>query len=346
MILTQKKPIQMTPRMSTPLIERGFFLCIDKPAGMTSHDVVAMMRFFLQTRKIGHTGTLDPFATGVLVLAVGSATRLIQYLPAAPKNYHMQLQLGAETETADCDGQVVQKKEVPSFSQADIERLSQKFTGNIEQKPPLYSAIKVNGKRLYEYARAGIPVDIPSRRVDIYSFQAQKTGDTLISGQIECAKGTYIRSLGVDLAKELGTLGYLSALRRMSSDGFSISSALSMEALSQIVAGTDNWQEALRKGGEAQFPRVSQEEIISKILKRACPIEQAFQSIQRWEVGEDTAKKLAFGISPVLSLDAVEGMRGALVHRGTILAIAEKRGKIAKLLRVISKSPINDKSDQ
>ena len=141
----------------TPISE-GFFLCIDKPVGMTSHDVVAMMRFFLRTRKIGHTGTLDPFATGVLVLAIGSATKLIQYIPEAPKMYEMRLQLGMETETADCDGDLVRRAKVPYFSTNDIQNLAEQFTGRIAQKPPLYSAFKVKGKRLYEYARAGIPV--------------------------------------------------------------------------------------------------------------------------------------------------------------------------------------------
>ena len=113
--------------------------------------------------KIGHTGTLDPFATGVLVLAIGSATKLIQYIPEAPKMYEMRLQLGMETETADCDGDLVRRAKVPYFSTNDIQNLAEQFTGRIAQKPPLYSAIKVKGKRLYEYARAGIPVEIPQR---------------------------------------------------------------------------------------------------------------------------------------------------------------------------------------
>lgn len=327
-------------------MSEGFFLCIDKPVGMTSHDVVAMMRFFLQTRKIGHTGTLDPFATGVLVLAVGSATKLIQYLPEAPKTYHMHLQLGAETETADCDGEVVREAEIPVFSQNDIDQLTAQFTGNIEQKPPLYSAIKVKGKRLYEYARAGIPVEIPKRRVDIHSFSVQKISAASIEGQIECSKGTYIRSLGVDFAKELGTVGYLSALRRLSSDGFSIKDALSMKEISQIVAGTDEWEKALRKGGVAEYPRAERDDITEGILKYACSIEEAFQNLSSWEVDGETAKKVCFGISPKLSVDIEDRGQFAITYQSKLLAIAEKRGEIAKLLRVIAKPTVAHKSNE
>lgn len=339
---------QMILLKSIPLMNRGFFLCIDKPAGMTSHDVVAMMRFFLQTRRIGHTGTLDPFATGALILAVGSATKLIQYLPAAPKIYHMHLQLGAETETADCDGEKVREKDIPDFTQQDIAQLATKFTGIIEQQPPLYSAIKVNGRRLYEYARAGISVEIPKRMVNIHSFSVQKQSASLVAGQIKCSKGTYIRSLGVDFAKELGTLGYLSALRRISSDGFSIVDSLSMETLSQIVAGTDDWQTALRKGGELSFPRAEREVVVSEILKRSCSIEQAFQNTLQCEVDEEIAEKISFGISPVLPLNMDEGAQLVLTHQSKILAIAEKKGQRAKLLRVLSMSDssVNHKTNQ
>ena len=324
----------------------GFFLCVDKPVGLTSHDVVAMMRFFLQTKKIGHTGTLDPFATGVLILAIGSATRLIQYLPDGPKTYHAKLRLGIETETADCEGKVVKEATIPAFSQEELDAKLSGFIGIIEQEPPLYSAIRVDGKRLYEYARAGQPVEIPKRMVNIHSFSAQKVEEDIISCQVTCSKGTYIRSLGVDLAVSLGTVGYLEQLRRFSSDGILADKAMTFEELSLIVAGTEDWKLALQRGGEEHFPRVKTDVVVEKVMARCVPIEEAFATFPTWYVDDaDIAQKTQYGVSPECDFDIADGEKFAIKYKAKIFAIAEKRGPIAKLLRVITQPPINQETN-
>jgi tRNA pseudouridine55 synthase len=144
-----------------------FFLCVDKPAGYTSHDIVSLFRVLTGIKRIGHTGTLDPFATGVLLLAFQDATKLIGHIPTYTKQYQCCLKLGVKTETADCTGEVVERQPIPTAVLNRVEECLMDFTGDITQKPPMYSAIKVNGKRLYEYARQRIPVDIPSRQVSI-----------------------------------------------------------------------------------------------------------------------------------------------------------------------------------
>lgn len=325
----------------------GFFLCVDKPAGLTSHDVVAMMRFFLQTKKIGHTGTLDPFATGVLVLAIGTATRLIQYLPDGPKTYHAKLRLGIETETADCEGEVVTEAPIPDFSQEELDAKLETFVGIIEQEPPLYSAIRVDGKRLYEYARAGQPVEIPKRMVNIHSFSAQRTEDDSISCQVVCSKGTYIRSLGVDLARALGTVGYLVQLRRFSSDGILADKAMTFEDLSLIVAGTEDWKAALKRGGEEHFPRIDTAEVVEKVMARCVPIEEAFATFPTWNVDDPAiAQKTQYGVSPKCDFDVEDGEKFAIKYKGKIFAIAQKKGPIAKLLRVITQPPIKEEANE
>ena len=148
-----------------------FFLCVDKPVGYTSHDIITLFRVITGVRRIGHTGTLDPFATGVLLLAFQDATKLIAHLPPLPKHYQCILQLGIMTETGDCIGSVIEEQPVPRDFHHQIEGQFTRFTGAIQQTPPIYSAIKVNGKRLYQYAREGKSVEIPTREISIDSIE-------------------------------------------------------------------------------------------------------------------------------------------------------------------------------
>ena len=196
------------------------FLNVYKPRGITSHDVVAKLRRATRIKQIGHTGTLDPFAEGVLPICIGKATRLIEYLND-DKEYLATVQFGVSTDTYDVEGNITSKSG-KKINQTDIEKELQNFKGEIEQTPPIYSALKVNGKKLYEYAREGKTVDIKPRKVCIHkielkSFDEEKQIAEIIIG---CSKGTYIRSIANDLGNNLGCGGYLTKLIRTKAGHF------------------------------------------------------------------------------------------------------------------------------
>lgn len=205
-------------------------LVIYKEKGYTSRDVVNIVGRILGTKKIGHTGTLDPMATGVLVLCVGSSLKLVELLTNHDKEYVARIKLGMETDTLDITGTVVKTKEVKEISKQRVEAVLQKFVGKIKQEVPRYSAIKVNGKKLYEYARAGIDVELPVHEVEIYDLQL--VGD--ISNYefcIKCrvSKGTYIRSLVRDIGLSLGTVATMVELERIKLGNFSLEDAYSLQ---------------------------------------------------------------------------------------------------------------------
>jgi tRNA pseudouridine55 synthase len=189
-------------------------LLINKPAGVTSHDVVQQVRRRFGTRRVGHAGTLDPIATGLLVLAVGPATRFLQYLPLEPKEYECTFTFGAQTNTYDSDGQVTAEAEVPLDLAAGIAAALPKFTGPIEQMPPIYSAIKKAGRPLYEYARRGEEVEIQPRRVFIEQYETLAVGGREAEFRIVCSGGTYVRSLAHDLGVAVGCGAHVSELQR------------------------------------------------------------------------------------------------------------------------------------
>lgn len=204
-------------------------LIIDKPQKMTSHDVVNVVRKTLHTKKVGHAGTLDPDATGVLVICVNKATKALQFLSAESKEYITTLSLGQATDTYDGSGQVIETKPFTGYDHLD--EVVEQFTGDLMQTPPMYSAIKVHGKKLYEYAREGKSVQVEPRRVHIDEIEVLHAENNLITMRIACSKGTYIRSLCNDMAKALGYPGHMSALRRIRSGDFRIEDAVSLEAL-------------------------------------------------------------------------------------------------------------------
>ena len=172
---------------------------VDKPAGFTSHDVVAKARKVFGTRKIGHSGTLDPDATGVLILGVGRATRLLRFLTLLPKSYIGEIVFGKETSTLDSSGEVLAVHDMTNLKASEVRKASQMFLGEIEQTPPMVSAVKVGGKRLYEIAREGLEVDRPSRIVSVQRFEANPTDDPLVyEVLVDCSSGTYVRSLAAD----------------------------------------------------------------------------------------------------------------------------------------------------
>ena len=207
------------------------FLNVYKPTGKTSHDVVAILRRVTKVKQIGHTGTLDPFAEGVLPICIGKATRLIEYLNDE-KAYIGTIQFGSSTTTYDTEGEVVKTSD-KIVTQEDIEENLKFFRGEIEQLPPIYSAIKINGKKLYEYARAGQEVKIEPRKVTIFELELVNFNQAAQQAEIRivCSKGTYIRSIANDLGEKLGALGHLIKLVRIKAGDFYVDNSIKLEDL-------------------------------------------------------------------------------------------------------------------
>ena len=208
-------------------------LIINKPIGYTSHDIVNIARKVLKTRKIGHIGTLDPNATGVLVLFINRATKLVKYFENHNKTYIATIRLGIQTDTDDITGTVIEKEDPSIITDDMIKDVLKTFVGKQKQMPPIYSAIKINGKKLYELARKNIEIkDIKSRDIEIYSItEFHKTDESAFKIKLEVSKGTYIRSIARDLGKKLEVFGTLEALERTSIEKFKIEDSYSLEDL-------------------------------------------------------------------------------------------------------------------
>jgi tRNA pseudouridine55 synthase len=204
-------------------------LIIDKPLDWTSHDVVGKLRKLLRTKRIGHTGTLDPFATGVLVMLVGKATRLAQFLDKDIKEYEAVIQFGFETDTGDLTGTQTAKGTKNNVSAAEIERVLPDFRGEISQVPPMYSAKKVDGKKLYELARKGLEIERKPVNITIYKLELLETDGKTANIRVACSAGTYIRTLAEDIGRKLEICGHLTSLRRIKAGKFDISQAVKIE---------------------------------------------------------------------------------------------------------------------
>lgn len=203
-------------------------LIINKEKDYTSHDIVAITKKKLQ-KKVGHTGTLDPNATGVLPLLIGKGTQISKYLINHDKIYEATLQLGIETDTQDSQGNIVQQQPVQKYTQEEIKNVLQSLIGEQQQIPPMYSAIKINGKKLYEYARKGQTVQIDSRKITIHSIELKKYKDNEIIFEVACSKGTYIRTLCVQIAEKLKTIGNMKELHRKQVGNFNEISSITIE---------------------------------------------------------------------------------------------------------------------
>ncbi len=207
-------------------------IIINKPKNYTSHDIVRKAKKLLN-EKVGHTGTLDPNATGVLPLLIGKGTLLSKYLIEHDKIYEAVLKLGEKTDTADGEGKVLESQNVEQsiLKKENIERIFNNLEGKQEQIPPMYSAIKLNGKKLYEYARKGIEVEVEPRTIEIYKLELIKIEDMEIIFRVSCSKGTYIRTLCEKIAEELGTIGYMKELKRIQVGEFNIKDSITIEEL-------------------------------------------------------------------------------------------------------------------
>ncbi len=284
-------------------------LNLNKPAGYTSFDCVAILRRLTGERKIGHTGTLDPQATGVLPVCIGKATRLLEFMDSAPKTYVCGCTLGLETDTQDIWGSVKsdRRAEIASLTRENVEKVLDTFRGEIEQKPPVFSAIKVNGKRLYEYAREGRDVEVPVRSVTIHGIRMLdwQGPQQPFTFEVVCSRGTYVRAICHDMGQTLGCGACMSSLVRTNTCGYSLEQALSLEDLRSMNA-----------------------EQIETLLD---PPETAVSHLPRLELDEEHAKLFTNG-NPIWSdgltlSDEVQ----AVFHNSKLIGIVRDR-KIAKVL--------------
>lgn len=213
-------------------------LIINKPKGITSQGVVSKVKKILNEKKVGHAGTLDPNATGVLPILVGKGTKVSKYLMEHNKKYRATIKFGKKTTTGDSEGEILEEMafDFKKYSEKDIQDILNKFIGISTQTPPMYSAIKVNGKKLYEYAREGVEVERKPREIEIYSIMLEDINykDSEITYNVECSKGTYIRTLCEDIAVALGTIGYMKELTRTKVNNFTIETSITLEELSNL----------------------------------------------------------------------------------------------------------------
>ena len=231
------------------------FLLIDKPKDWTSRDVCNKIQSILKIKKVGHCGTLDPFATGLLIVAVGNATKALSFLEDFTKEYVAVLSLGKKTDTGDLTGNIVEEKDVPSFNNNDLLNLSSSFLGKSLQIPPMTSAIKVNGTKLYELAHKGLEIDREPREIEVFSLDMIVSKSNEIIFKTKVSKGTYIRTLGEDIAAKLNTVGYLSDLRRTKINSIKVEDAISIENVdyNKLISITDvlsKFMEVLRVDDE------------------------------------------------------------------------------------------------
>ena len=252
----------------------GGVLAVHKGEGMTSHDVVNRIRRLYGTKRVGHAGTLDPMATGVLVVLVGRAAKACEYISSDRKAYRAVLKLGIETDTEDITGEVLRESaDIPSFEK--VESVCRNFVGVIKQVPPMYSALKVNGQKLYDLARQGVVIEREAREITVYSLSCEATGknDEFIL-DVECSGGTYIRTLCADIGAALGCGGVMAALERCEACGIKLSECYSLDALEEMEDGQ-------RQGALLPIERLFEEldtvrlpEFFEKLFRSGCPIYQ------------------------------------------------------------------------
>lgn len=232
-------------------------LVVDKPIGLTSHDVVQIIRRGTGIRRAGHTGTLDPRASGVLVVLIGPAVRLSEYVAASDKRYQATIRLGSSTDTYDSEGSITETKSWENITEEEFNRVLQKFVGEIEQVPPPYSAVKVKGKKAYDFAREGEEVELTPRIIQVYHLEVLEWAPPEVVIDVYCSSGTYVRSLANDLGRELGCGAHLIGLRRTKSGKFTLRDAIPLRKLQEAFdAGT--WYRYLIPAAEAlaEWPMV------------------------------------------------------------------------------------------
>ncbi len=291
-------------------------LNVDKPPGMTSHDVVARVRRLTGQRKIGHAGTLDPMATGVLLLCLGQATRVAEYLMAGRKHYRAVVRLGVSTDTYDVDGAITQSVESFHLSRGQIADALVAFQGVIQQVPPPYSAIRQQGRRLYELARRGIAVPIPSREVEIDSIGLVAWESPHLTFDVTCSAGTYIRSVAHDLGQVLGVGGHLTALTRFASGDWKLQDAITLDDL-QTAVEAGSWIQLLH------------------------PLDTALQDFERIDLPANLARRVSQGQSIQLDRPPRTPLARAYAPDDSLIAVLQQAGSpgLWRPRKVFSRAP-------
>lgn len=278
------------------------FLVVDKPSGITSHDVVSILRRTLRQKKIGHTGTLDPFATGVLPIALGEGTKAIPYLDESIKEYKAVMRLGVKTDSLDLTGSVIQERDISHIQPDDVNSVMSLFTGDIKQIPPMFSAVKQGGVPLYKLARKGETVERKERSVYIHSLQIDRISLPEVAFTVRCSKGTYVRTLADDIGDELGVGAHLTQLTRSASGLFHLTDAITIDGLT------------------------SNPQLIDIKLVSIC---KALGQYAEIELTESGFQRLRYGIAPTvndLSIDGnllTEHNRVKLLYRGVLQAMCD-----------------------
>lgn len=290
-------------------------LVIDKPQGPTSFEVVRRVRSLLRVKKAGHTGTLDPLATGVLPICLDEATKLAGFITEGDKAYDALIRLGVETDTQDAEGKVLAEAEVPPLSEPLLEAALQRFRGTFLQVPPMYSAVKVAGKRLYEMARAGEEVPREGRQVTVHHLVLRDFSATELAVSVRCSKGFFVRTLAADLGRVLGCGAHLKALRRTASGPFTLQQAISLERLVELVERRD-------AGG------------LDAVRRRLVSPSDALGELPAVSVSEADAARVVHGVP--IEVRGGPGRVRVLGPGGRFLAVAEvgARGRL-KYLRVL-----------
>ena len=315
------------------------FLVVDKPAGVTSHDVVAAIRACTGVKKVGHTGTLDPFATGVLPLALGRSTRLIQYLDESIKVYDATIRLGTATDTGDPTGTSVREAPLPEASKTDVEGVLQSFLGEREQEPPAYSAVKVAGRPMYAYARKGEKVKAPSRTITLHALDLLAYDREQLRVRIECSRGTYARVLADEIAVALGSAGHLEALCRDRSGPFHLAEAVDLQTLADEVAAEPghDWKTVLmsKRGG----PRIKwrpRDEVVADLKPRIRSELKSLGHLQMVDVDKQDVERIRNGgTPPAAPRGLIVGGRYLVVFGDELLCIAENTPRGPRSLRVL-----------
>ncbi|MDY7228767.1 tRNA pseudouridine(55) synthase TruB [Hyalangium rubrum] len=285
-------------------------LVIDKPSGPTSFDVVRQVRALLKVKKAGHTGTLDPMATGVLPLCLGDATKVAGFITEGDKAYEATVRLGVETDTQDAQGKVMAEAPVPPLTSAMLETALASFRGTFEQVPPMFSAVKVDGKRLYELARAGEEVERASRQVTVYELVLRDFSANTLRLSVRCSKGFFVRTLAYDLGRALGCGAHLEALRRTMSGPFTLSQALPL----------------------SELPKLAQDR--AAITPRLLSVSEALSNLPPLRVSAAEAARVTHGVP--LEAPPMPGRVRVLGPDDKLLAVAEVvRGRLS-YLRVLA----------
>jgi tRNA pseudouridine55 synthase len=276
---------------------------VDKPAGISSNDVVQQAKRLFGAQKVGHTGSLDPLATGVLPLCFGEATKFSQYLLDANKTYWTRIRLGVSTETGDADGEVIAQVDATAITQTQVSDALETFVGETEQIPSRYSALKHQGQPLYKLARQGIEVERAPRTVTIYSAELLQFAEAYIELRVHCSKGTYIRSLAEDLGAALGCGGHVSALRRLAAGPYAEAQAVTLEQVSEI--GDPQEMDALLlpvASAVGSWPSVRLHEDTAHYVRQGQPVQVAHAPTHGWvQIFESAEEDRFLGVGEVLT---------------------------------------------